>query len=402
MSWFGGNGMANGDPLVFDELDTPTTKEDYRRIAAEALSEATELKNDPGWERISFRDPGVGLYQLADPSSPLKVIKIESDFPGSPKELWDFLCNDDLKHRQQWEPELQELRQVEVIDDTMDVVFQAYAAPYPITSRSFVALRAKTKLADGSLLSYGKSINHADCPYNSSFVRGTVTSAVYVTPKNGKPYESTVTRIVKLDPKGAIPKWVVNWGINKAGEGVLVLRGVVEKASASWDRSGPVQEVQLGAPAQEEEQEEEDEPEQEELEESSIAAAVAGRPARKAEEPDVDEEGMQFWETSSFLDVEALEGLIKPLQASFRAVEQSTSSSAERMQNILENIESQQQQLAKAVVKLNSNQQRIITNSSASVPLFGNMSAGAVAFLVAWPVVVVTAYDAYRKYVRKQ
>ena len=122
----------------------------------------------------------------------------------------------------------------------------------------------------------------------------------------------------------------------------------------------------------------------------------------KREEPDVDEEGLEFWETSSFLDVEALEGLIKPLQASFRAVERSTASSADRMQNILENIESQQKQLAKAVVKLNSNQQKIISNSSASVPLFGNMSAGAVAFLVAWPVVVVTAYDAYRKYVRKQ
>lgn len=395
--------MTAGDPLEFEELASPSTAEDYRRLAAEALEEATALHNSPDWSRISFRDAAVGLYQLDDPSSPLKVVKIEADFPASPKEMWDFLCNDDLSHRQQWEPELQELRQVEVIDETMDVVFQAYSAPYPITSRSFVALRAKKKLPDGTLLSYGKSINHADCPYNPAFVRGTATSAVYVTPKAGKDYACTVTRIVKIDPKGAIPKWVVNWGINKAGEGVLVLRQVVEKAAASWDRSGPLEEVQLGGAEPQVEYHEQDTLDEEEVqEEHSITAAVEQKRQAKREEPDVDDEGLEFWETSSFLDVEALEGLIKPLQASFRAVEKSTASSADRMQSILENIEGQQQQLAKAVVKLNSNQQKMISQSQPAVPLFGNMSAGAVAFLVAWPVVVVTAYDAYRKYSRRQ
>lgn len=250
-------------------------------------------------------------------------------------------------------------------------------------------------------------MNHAQCPYNPAFVRGTATSAVYVVPKRGQDYACTVTRIVKIDPKGAIPKWVVNWGINKAGEGVLVLRQVVEKTAASWDRSGPLQEVQLpGAEAAAGEEAAVEhhgrEAEEEAREERSITAAVETKRQARREEPDVDDEGLEFWETSSFLDVEALEGLIKPLQASFRAVEQSTASSADRMQAILENIEGQQKQLAKAVVKLNSNQQRIISQSSPAVPLFGSMSAGAVAFLVAWPVVVVTAYDAYRKYARRQ
>lgn len=63
------------------------------------------------------------------------------------------------------------------------------------------------------------SINSKDVPVDPAFVRGVVNASAYVvSPIEGKTNECQLTRFVAVDPKGAIPAWVVNASKAKMGK----------------------------------------------------------------------------------------------------------------------------------------------------------------------------------------
>ena len=163
MSWWGGNSIPA--PIVYDELPTPITDEDYKKVARDALADSLALEDDPGWSQLKFNDPNVQLYELNDPDSAIKYVKISTELPASPKEIYQFVTDDRMEQRLLWDKELIEIRvikskthyphmQIQLINykkyktevEDIDVIYQAYKAPYPVTNRNFVAIRGHTTL----------------------------------------------------------------------------------------------------------------------------------------------------------------------------------------------------------------------------------------------------------------
>src|SRR5687768_9548741 len=98
-------------------------------------------------------------------------------------------------------------------------------------------------LEDGTLVSYGTSINHKACKSNAGIVRAVAkVSAMLLKPIPGTdnalsyrivdfvPGEKNkcyCIRMVQMDPKGMIPGWVVNAGKKKAASTFLEMKRVV-------------------------------------------------------------------------------------------------------------------------------------------------------------------------------
>ena len=100
----------------------------------------------------------------------------------------------------------------------MQIFYRAYHAPFPVSPREFVALNGLSEEADGTLISYGSSINYPDAPHNPKYVRGNVmVTGFIVRPVASRGPECEVTRITQIDPKGQIPPFVSNLAQKRSG-----------------------------------------------------------------------------------------------------------------------------------------------------------------------------------------
>jgi len=88
--------------------------------------------------------------------------------------------------------------------------------PWPVWPRDFVLLNSR-KVVDEAIFQYQRSVEYIDLPPQpETYVRGDITLSGFVfTPGDeGATLETSkttkITRILHLDPKGAIPKWLIN------------------------------------------------------------------------------------------------------------------------------------------------------------------------------------------------
>jgi len=364
MSWWG-NGMKDGDPLVLEDCETPRTAEEYRRIAEESLEEVLRLENAPNWEPIPYADDRVSLAGLTLPDSPLKCVRTCTILPGSPQQVKAFMSCDDIAERKKWDTELIELRVVEEVGG-IQVVFQAYKAPFGVTNRSFVATRSAKYLEDGTIVVGGTSVNHDECPYDSRYVRGKATSAIIYKPVPGDSNKCQMTRLVNVDPKGNIPAMAINMGIKKAGDATIRLIEVVEEASRRWER---VKEqpallpdaLQVSAPI------------------SRVKPLAAPAPLDH-EDSDSDAEH-QFFETSSFFEMpdEVIDEKIQPLEQRLNFIERNAAQTTRKLESL-------------------SRQSKTTKSPVMRVVYFNQLSRLTQVLIILWPAVVIVLYRAYRKW----
>eukprot|EP01120_Amphizonella_sp_Union-15-10_P009910 TRINITY_DN385_c0_g1_i1.p1 TRINITY_DN385_c0_g1~~TRINITY_DN385_c0_g1_i1.p1 ORF type:complete len:369 (-),score=71.83 TRINITY_DN385_c0_g1_i1:25-1131(-) len=233
--------ISNKNTRTVDQLcESPTTRQEYEALAAKTLEECLQLAEGPGWSLINHGyDSDVRLYDKTEPGSPVNFIKTEAIFEASPQEVMDLASVEDFNKRRQWEPELKHFEVVEVISPSISVIYQQYSAPYPVQDRDFVAFKAVQKLPDGVLISFGTSINHPRKPPNKDqCVRGVGLSALILKPIEGEPFKTLTIRIIRLDPMGMIPKFVINLGRNKAVLAVIKFQNYVKKNTPA-DRAPP-------------------------------------------------------------------------------------------------------------------------------------------------------------------
>jgi len=137
---------------------------------------------------------------------------------ASPKEMYEIIRCPDIAKLNEWDPEIFSSKTIEEVAPDIQITHVVYKAPFPLSYREFVALRAKTVESDGSYLSYGNSINHKTFPTTKDYVRAvSIVSGWSFRPVPGNPNQCIAKRIVQMDPKGVIPAWVVNSYKTKAG-----------------------------------------------------------------------------------------------------------------------------------------------------------------------------------------
>lgn len=211
-----------------------------------------------------------------------------------------------------------------------------------------------------------------------------------------------MTRLVKLDPKGSIPKAAVNLGISKTGHATAHLIEIIREESKHWKKVDKVKPVVAPAPIPDVIPSKEAD--------RSLPSNNKQKKEKKKEKKDKKEnftisennnfqdfDDIQFFETSSILNdhsmsFQAIENIVKPLTEGFKAVESCTTQNSELIKTTLSDIQKQQTQLNNKLNKLERElkMKKQLANSSA-------ISAPVVTLLVAWPVVVIGLYELYKK-----
>jgi len=172
--------------------------------------------SDDTWNLIDEQE-GITLWEKTlPPNSPSHLVRAVATLDVPPEILAEFVQETSVEKRLVWDPEVLVYDIKQRVDDEIEIVHQAFKAPFPVASRDFCAIRC-TKSKDGVIYVFGCSIEHDSVPETKDHVRGNAIMSGYIfKPINRNDVNTTqIIHAVQLDPRGWIPAFVVNLSKNK-------------------------------------------------------------------------------------------------------------------------------------------------------------------------------------------
>jgi hypothetical protein len=141
----------------------------------------------------------------------------------------------------------------------VQITWAAFMTPGPIWNRDFCWLQYVTGTKDSrgrdAAVCACESIDFDQCQdlqKSHSFVRGAICTTGYIyTEIEGKPNDVMITYVVQVDPKGAIPKWVVNLVASEQGENAGRVRDSSEEICTVTDKFNDYMQNMSGSPRKE-------------------------------------------------------------------------------------------------------------------------------------------------------
>ncbi|KAL2096272.1 hypothetical protein ACEWY4_008420 [Coilia grayii] len=129
------------------------------------------------------------------------------------------LCNDvaagtmydvlhDIDYRMKWDNNVIETFDIAKLTVNADVGYYSWKCPKPLKNRDVVALRSWLPVEDGYII-MNYSVKHPEFPAKKDLVRAVSIQTGYFIQSLG-PSSCTLTYLAQVDPKGSLPKWVVN------------------------------------------------------------------------------------------------------------------------------------------------------------------------------------------------
>lgn len=164
------------------------------------------LASAEDWFHVSTRD-GIEIFAKKNSDSPIRSLRAEGIVNGKIEDLVAILRN--VEGTKDWVPNLIERSYVKNISDEEAILYDVSDLPWPVTDRDMV-VHHKLSISDDrkSLVLNFKSVDHPDKPLSKDFVRAVITQGqLLFTPKGNKTF---VRLTIQVDPKGSIPKFVVN------------------------------------------------------------------------------------------------------------------------------------------------------------------------------------------------
>lgn len=157
------------------------------------------------WEKLGH-DQGIEVFKKDLPDTPLHAFRgkglVEAPIG---KLIW--VMGDNI-HRTEWVDRLKKSVILEQEDAYSSIVYQQFATPALVAERDFVYRARASGRADGSAVLRIASVVHPKAPPTIG-VRGELRDTSYTFVPKG-PNATLVDVTVVTDPKGALPKWVVN------------------------------------------------------------------------------------------------------------------------------------------------------------------------------------------------
>ncbi|XP_074529806.1 START domain containing 14 [Halichoeres trimaculatus] len=142
-------------------------------------------------------------------NNPQKVHKIKCKVTikdVSAATMYDVLH--DGKYRKKWDPTMIESFDIAKLSANADVGYYSWRCPAPIRNRDVVSLRS-WRVMDDEYIIINFSVKHPDHPPRCNFVRAiSILTGYYIKPTG--PNSCIFIYLSQADPKGALPKWVVN------------------------------------------------------------------------------------------------------------------------------------------------------------------------------------------------
>ncbi|XP_074818245.1 START domain-containing protein 10-like [Natator depressus] len=160
-----------------------------------------------GWHS-QYNKGGVMVWsQAPGESRTVQKIKLRiacKDVPATT--LYDVLH--DTHYRKKWDSNVIETYDIGRLTANADVGYYAWKCPSPLKNRDFVTLRSWLPLGnDYMIINY--SVKHPKYPPRKDFVRAVSLQTGYLVRANG-PHGCTLYYLTQVDPRGSLPKWVVN------------------------------------------------------------------------------------------------------------------------------------------------------------------------------------------------
>jgi len=162
------------------------------------------------WEWQDDKDD-VSVNKKVDSETGLDIIRGEGVVPLTPQEIKKILFYDS-KALLEFDKNKESIDIIENINDVYWVAHTRIKSPsFMVTPREAVVLAHWVEDADGTIYIVGRSITHPKVPEVKSHVRADVLLYAWVIiPCKDDPTKSVTIRMLQTDPKGMIPKALVN------------------------------------------------------------------------------------------------------------------------------------------------------------------------------------------------
>ncbi|KAM9833717.1 START domain-containing protein 10 [Syngnathus typhle] len=159
-----------------------------------------------GWSR-RYHKGGVTVWCRPDDSDNVQKIKMKIVCKGvSAETLYDVLH--DTSYRRKWDTSMIDTYDIGRLTVNADVGYYSWRCPSPLKNRDFVTLRSWLPLgSDYLIINY--SVKHPEHPPKKDFVRAVSLLTGYFVQSSGAD-GSSLYYLTQLDPRGSLPKWVVN------------------------------------------------------------------------------------------------------------------------------------------------------------------------------------------------
>nr|XP_013800164.1 PREDICTED: PCTP-like protein [Apteryx mantelli mantelli] len=129
------------------------------------------------------------------------------DIPDVPAEtVYDVLH--DIEYRRKWDTNVIDTHDIAQVAANADVGYYAWRCPKPLKNRDVVTLRS-WQVQDGYHAIINFSVKHPKYPPRKDLVRAVSLLTGYLVHSTG-PSSCSLTYLAQVDPKGSLPKWVVN------------------------------------------------------------------------------------------------------------------------------------------------------------------------------------------------
>ncbi|MGA7742537.1 MAG: START domain-containing protein [Polyangia bacterium] len=181
------------------------------------------------WELVGSKDDIV-TYRREVAGSPVIAIRGEGVVEASILRVASVLM--DTARLPQWMDRVAEARRIRATSALHYVEYERASTPFPLTDRDFV-IESWVEIdgAKKQMVLRARSVSDPSTPL-TSLVRGEVLSSTFTLTALDRGQRTRVVAEVHTDPKGSIPKWMVNL-VQKswAHTTIMGLRAQVRKAN---------------------------------------------------------------------------------------------------------------------------------------------------------------------------
>ncbi|KAG8447636.1 hypothetical protein GDO86_014954 [Hymenochirus boettgeri] len=172
------------------------------------LSFRDQCESTDGWQ-CSYSKSGIGVWMKpsSGKGSLVHTVKGSMVFPDvSADTAYDVLH--DTEYRKKWDMNMIETLEIAQLSVNADVGYYSWKCPKPLKNRDVVTLRSWLLLSDCFLI-INFSVKHNLYPPRKDMVRAVSLMAGYYIKRTG-PNSCTLIYLAQVDPRGSLPKWVVN------------------------------------------------------------------------------------------------------------------------------------------------------------------------------------------------
>ncbi|XP_069059868.1 START domain-containing protein 10 isoform X1 [Pleurodeles waltl] len=181
-----------------------------------------ECNSEEGWSQ-TYHKGGITVWiQILEEERALHKIKESPEQEGlrrfqvvkcrmeckdiAAEDLYDVLH--DVEYRKKWDTNVIETFDIGKLTVNADIGYYAWKCPKPLKNRDVITLRSWLPMGlDYIIMNY--SVKHAKYPPRKDMVRAVSIQTGYLIENKG-PKSCVLTYLAQVDPKGSLPKWVVN------------------------------------------------------------------------------------------------------------------------------------------------------------------------------------------------